>query len=77
LIKQKIESLLTRKIHVVAQGDIVARSLKDYLHRHPEIEKQVSKNKSLHFFTTDAAEDFAGHAGIFYGRKLTATHVEL
>lgn len=77
LIKEKIESLLTKKIHVVAQGEIVARSLADYLQRHPEIEKQVSKNKSLHFFTTDAAEDFASHAGIFYGKKVNAEHVEL
>ena len=56
---------------------IVAASLEDYLHRHAEIEKQISKNKSIQFFTTDSPEDFNNHANIFYGKKVEAKHVEL
>jgi glutamate racemase len=77
LIKNNIEKFLPENITVIAQGEIVAASLEDYLHRHTEIETQLSKNKSIEFYTTDSAEDFNNHASIFYGEAVTATHVEL
>ena len=77
LIKKDIENFLPKNITVIAQGEIVAASLEDYLHRHTEIEIQLSKNKSIEFFTTDAADDFNNHASIFYGEAVKAKHVEL
>jgi glutamate racemase len=77
LIKNNIEKFLPKNITVIAQGEIVAASLEDYLQRHTEIETQLSKNKSIEFYTTDSAEDFNNHASIFYGEAVTATHVEL
>jgi len=76
LIKKRIEKFLSGKIKVVAQGEIVAESLKDYLQRHTEIEVQLSKNKTTEFFTTDSAEDFNNHATIFYGEATNAKHIE-
>jgi glutamate racemase len=50
-------------IKVVAQGDIVAKSLVDYLHRHPEMETRLSKNGTNQFFTTtDDTADFDRNA---------------
>lgn len=77
LIKKRIERFLPAKIKVVAQGEIVAESLKDYLQRHTEIETQLSKNKTVQFYTTDSIEDFNTHATIFYGEATNAKHVEL
>jgi glutamate racemase len=77
LIKKRIEKLLPAGVNVIAQGEMVAESLQDYLNRHPEIETQISKNKSIQFYTTDAAEDFNDHATIFYGKDVHAKHVEL
>jgi glutamate racemase len=77
LIKKRIEKFLPKDITVIAQGEIVATSLEDYLHRHSEIETQISKSKSIEFFTTDSAEDFNNHASIFYGEAVKAEHVEL
>jgi len=77
LIKERIEGFLPKEITVIAQGEIVAASLKDYLHRHMEIETQLSKNKSIQFYTTDSAEDFKNHASIFYVEEVKADHVEL
>ena len=68
---------LAENLKVIAQGEIVATSLEDYLHRHTEIETQLSKNKSIEFYTTDSADDFTNHASIFYGEAVNAKHVEL
>ena len=77
LIKKRIEKVLSKNIKIIAQGEIVAASLEDYLHRHAAIETQLSKNKSIQFYTTDSPEDFNIHATIFYGKKVKAKHVEL
>jgi glutamate racemase len=77
LIKKRIEKFLPADVCVIAQGEIVAASLKDYLQRHPEIEQQLSKNNSMQFYTTDSAEDFNNHASIFYGESVQAKQVEL
>ncbi len=77
LIKKRIENFLAESIKVIAQGEIVAKSLQDYLIRHKEIEEQLSKNKSIQFYTTDSAEDFNKQSEIFYGATTNAKHVEL
>ena len=77
LIKKRIEKFLAPGIKVIAQGEIVADSLKDYLQRHTEIEEQLSKNKTIEFYTTDSAEDFNNHAQIFYGEDVNSKHIEL
>lgn len=77
LIKKRIEKFLPKGIKVIAQAEIVAARLQDYLNRHTEIETQLSKNKTIQFYTTDSAEDFNNHASIFYGEKVKARHVDL
>jgi glutamate racemase len=42
LIQNQIQAIVGDAITVVAQGEIVAKSLKEYLFRHPEIESQCS-----------------------------------
>jgi len=77
LIKKRIEKFLPKDVQVIAQGEIVAASLEDYLQRHTEIETQLSKNKSTRFYTTDSTEDFNNHATIFYGEQVQSQLVEL
>ena len=77
LLKEKIEEYLPVGVKLISQGEIVAASLKDYLSRHPEIEKQCSQNRQRYFYTTDSAEDFNDHASIFFGEKLSSQHINL
>ena len=77
LIKKRMEKFLPADVSVIAQGEIIATSLQDYLQRHTEIETQLSKNKSIQFYTTDSPEDFNNHATIFYGESVEAKHAEL
>jgi len=77
LLKHKIMRFLPKGVRLLSQGEIVAESLADYLHRHPEMEKRLSKEGQLQFFTTDSTEDFDAHAAIFYGTQVGSRHVDL
>ena len=77
LIQDKIKAHLPANINVIAQGDIVANSLVDYLHRHPEMEQQLSKNASKQFFTTDDTAEFDRHASRFFSASVTSSHVSV
>lgn len=62
---------------ILAQGDLVADSLNDYLHRHPEMETQLSKNGKMEFYTTDDAGDFDDQATVFFGERVRSKHLHL
>ena len=80
LLINKIRKYLPSGIEVLAQGEIVASSLADYLKRHPEMEQRISKGNNMGsrlFYTTDSTEDFDNHAGIFLGQPLSSIHIKL
>jgi glutamate racemase len=77
LLKNKIEKLLPKGVTLLSQGEIVARSLVDYLQRHREIDEQCSKNGRQAFFTTDSTEDFDNHASTFFGKAVLCKHLDL
>lgn len=77
LLLDKINQYLPGKIKVISQGSIIAKSLADYLTRHPEIEGHCSKTGHLKFFTTDSTKDFDKHSEIFFGEKVSSKHVDL
>lgn len=77
LLRQKIKEALPPHVQVITQGEIVAASLDDYLHRHHEIESQLTHGSRRLFYTTDSAQDFNGHATTFFGHEVQAEHVDL
>ncbi len=77
LLAKKIEQLLPKGIRLLSQGAIVASSLKDYLKRHPDMDQRLLKEGKQLFFTTDSAEEFNLHAGLFYGKDVQSQHIEL
>lgn len=77
LLEKKIRELLPKKIRVISQGSIVAKSLGDYLERHSEIESLITNGGNLKFFTTDDVGDFEQHATQFFGEKIKAEQVVL
>jgi glutamate racemase len=70
LLQPKISRYLSPDILVVSQGTIVARSLADYLRRHPEVESRCSREGRREFFTTEKADVFNHAATIFYGSEI-------
>lgn len=77
LLVPKIKSLLSSNINIVAQGDIVAASLVDYLERHPEMDERLGQQTQQSFYTTGDAEAFDQHASVFLERNITATKVKV
>jgi glutamate racemase len=78
LLQDKIKAHLPAHINVVAQGDIVATSLVDYLQRHPEMEQRLSKNGHRDFYTTiDDTPDFDRHASLFFADNVRSEYVDV
>jgi glutamate racemase len=77
LLSPKIRQYLPANIKVIGQGDIVAKSLQEYLQRHPQMETRISMQGNRHFFTTDDPDDFEQHAGVFFGREIQAEFAHL
>jgi glutamate racemase len=70
LLEHKIRRCLAPDITLVSQGRIVARSLLDYLRRHPDMATQCSRKGRRDFFTTEKAEVFDQAAALFYGQPI-------
>ena len=64
-------------IQIIAQGDLVAHSLKDYLARHPEYREQLSTGGTCTYLTTENADRFAQSASNFLGSPISAKHIDL
>ena len=77
LLYDKIARELPRGVTIISQGEIVARSLADYLHRHPEIDEKCSKNGHCRYLTTENPGKFSSSASIFLSGDIQAEHVEV
>jgi glutamate racemase len=77
ILLDKIKEYSPADMKILTQGEIVAKSLDDYLVRHPEIEVKCSKGASRTFYTTDSTEDFDSHASIFFGAAVQSKNVNL
>lgn len=77
LLYNKIRKFTPSHIELVAQGEYVATSLEDYLHRHPEIESRCSKHGKCEFFTTESEEKFRESASIFLQDNINVQNIVL
>ena len=64
-------------IRIIAQGKYVADSLKNYLERHADLERQITKGGTCQFLTTESEDKFADTAQIFLHEKINAKHIDL
>ncbi len=78
LLMEKLRQYTPTHIQLLPQGDIVASSLQDYLARHPELEKTLTKNGICRYLTTESADKFTAAARIFLGEdEIPAEHIDL
>ena len=81
LLKEKISQWLIansqQPISIIAQGDLVANSLADYLARHPEYRDQLSLNGTCRYLTTENADRFSQSASVFLNSPIEAEHIDL
>lgn len=77
LLRPKIERSLPPKVTLVSQGELVAASLEDYLHRHPEMAIRLSRGGEISYCTTECPDKFEDLASIFVSSQVSATRVHI
>jgi glutamate racemase len=77
LLETKIKKYLPNSVSILSQGNYVAKSLVNYLYRHPEIDMHCSKNGIECFYTTESKNKFISMANIFLKKKINATQLNL
>lgn len=77
LLINVIKKYVPENINILTQGAIVAEKLVDYLMRHPEMEKRLSKGAKLEYQTTEFSATFESKAALFMGYDMKAKTVHL
>jgi glutamate racemase len=77
LLIDKIRQFIPEHVKLVSQGEIIAKSLQDYLNRHSSISDSCTKRSNYDFFTTDSTEDFDTHASLFFGQPIKSRQLDL
>lgn len=77
LLLSKIKQFTPSHVTIVPQGDYVAQSLKDYLQRHPEMDKKCTTQGNCKFYTTESAEKFKESAAIFLDKEISVQQIVL
>jgi len=69
-IESAVRRIVGKNVRIISGGRVVARKLKDYLSRHPEVESRLVRRRGITFFTTDLSDRFKRLGSMFYGRKI-------
>ena len=77
ILQDKIRQYLPGNVQIVSQGKIVAESLANYLHRHPEMDCRLSEGGNITYLTTEHPEKFDTLATTFIGHPVSAQHINL
>ena len=75
LLLPKIRQYVPEGVNILLQGPVVADSLVDYLHRHPEMDAHVSRGGSTRYLTTELPERFNALASLFMDEQVQADRV--
>jgi len=67
LMMKEFKKYTGNKVHLVGDGVVIAKSLKEYLKRHPNIEKNLSKDGGRTYMTTDDPDKFKEFGEKFLG----------
>ena len=77
LLMSSIKRYVPQGVRVVPQGRYVAESLRDYLHRHPEMDARCTRQGLCRYLTTENAARFKASARIFLNEDVDVKHVDL
>ena len=70
ILRKEAEKIVGRNIKIISESDSVPPRLKNYLERHPEIEKLLGKKKRRRFYSTDLTDTFQKLGSKFFGRNI-------
>lgn len=70
LMMNHFKRIMGKSTKILNSGEITAQSLKNYLQRHPEIEKKLSRHKKREFMTTGDPVHFKEFTEMHFGMKI-------
>lgn len=77
LLLDKIRNYLPSGIRIIPQGQYIASSLEDYLHRHTEMDSRLTRGGTCQYLTTESATKFRESASLFLHEDITVQHISL
>ncbi len=77
ILKQMSRKVVGRGVVVISQDEIIPNKLADYLKRHPEIEKKLTKLSKREFLVTAINKNFTDVSARLFGKKLRLKLVKL
>ena len=77
LLMPKIVKFTAPGIRIIPQGEYVAESLKNYLSRHPEMERQCTKHGRVEYLTSENPDKFRESAQIFLHEHVDVRNITL
>ena len=77
LIEETIQQMIGKKIKVIYQGKVVAQKLKEYLIKHPNLDRNLAKESQYQFFVTDLNSRYVKMARFFFSKPIKIKQVHL
>lgn len=77
ILENQIRKIMDSATAIISEAKVVPKKLKDYLKRHPEVEKKLGKNGVVHFYSTDLTDKFTSLGSKLFGKKIKAQKVIL
>jgi len=77
VFKNKIKKIIGGKIKIISEPKIVAKKLKEYLQRHPELNRKLAKNSKYVFCSTDLTDRFEKLGSKIFSRKIKVKKVKI
>ena len=77
ILLPKIQKYVKAGVSIISQGRFVAESLKGYLELPSEIERSITKNGRVEYYTTENPDKFKEGARIFLHDKVKVEHIDL
>lgn len=77
LLKKHVKEILGPRVNIISQNDLLPSKLKDYLDRHPEINKVLNKKSKYSFRVTDKTEMMQKMMNKWFGKNITLDKIDL
>jgi glutamate racemase len=69
IFKKQIRKILGKNIKVISQDEVIPKKLKNYLEKHPEVSRKLSKNKTVKILVTDLTQSVNQLSRKWFGKK--------
>ena len=77
IVRRRIKMFAGPSINVVSQDEFIGEKLADYLVRHPEIERMLTRRKRIALRVTDVTPAFRTLSRRWFGRSATLKRIHL